>query len=230
MGWMDSLNEAARAGKKKLTEEQSEAITDDLIVMSSFGAATVTLLPIPLSDFMVVTPIQASMVTAIGRVWGRELTLEESKHVVLELAGVCGLSLVAQKGFATLTKILLPGLGGVLAAPWAFAVTYGMGRVATQYFRHRELTRTAMKTIFDQAVAEGKSAFSKDKFNEFRKKHGKGVEDFINTQKDGGGDEEEEAPAPKKKKKPAAKKKKPAVKKKASAPPEPDGGDEAAEA
>ena len=112
MGWMDSLNAAAKAaGKKKLTTAQAQEIAKDLVMMSSFGSAAVTLVPIPFSDFIAVTAVQASMVTAVGRVYGRELNTEEAKHLVLELASVCGAGLVAQKGFATLTKILLPEIG-----------------------------------------------------------------------------------------------------------------------
>jgi uncharacterized protein (DUF697 family) len=213
MGWMDSLNAAAKAAsKKKLNAGQSEEIGKDLVMMSSFGAAVVTLIPIPLSDFVAVTAVQASMVTAIGRVYGRELNKEEAKHLVLELASVCGAGLVAQKSFATLTKIFLPGLGGVLAAPWAFGITWGMGHVAMTYFANREVTKAVLKTVFTKAKAEAGSVFTKEKFDEFRKKHGSGVEEFI--RKEGKTDETEmddDAPAikpkPKRKKKPAAKKK-----------------------
>jgi len=222
MSWMDSLNAAVKdAGKKKMTPEQSQSIAEDLVTMSSFGAAAVTLVPIPFSDFVAVTAVQASMVTAVGRVFGRELTLEESKHLVLELASVCGAGLVAQKGFATLTKFLLPGLGGVLAAPWAFAVTWGMGHVAMHYFRHRELTRDVLKGVFDKAVKQAKGVFTKEKFDEFRKKHGAGVADFVRSQ----GDETGETEAPKKKKK--KKKKKAKLETPPPEPSEPSDDDEA---
>lgn len=218
MGWMDSLNAAAKAAqKKKLTGPQAEEIAKDLVMMSSFGSAAVTLVPIPFSDFVAVTAVQASMVTAIGRVYGRELNSEEAKHLVLELASVCGAGLVAQKGFATLTKIFLPGLGGVLAAPWAFGITWGMGHVAMTYFANREVTKAVLKTVFTKAKDEAGSVFTKEKFDEFRKKHGKGVEEFVREEVAEEGAEEEEAPAPK----PKPKKKKPAAKKKAAPPEEP---------
>ncbi len=205
MGWMDSLNAKARAAaKKKLNADQAAEIAKDLVMMSSFGSAVVTLIPIPLSDFVAVTAVQASMVTAIGRVYGRELNAEEAKHLVLELASVCGAGMIAQKGFATLTKIFLPGLGGVLAAPWAFGVTWGMGHVAMTYFSNREVTKAVLKTVFQQAKSEAGSVFTKEKFDEFRQKHGKGVEDFV---RDEAAPEEEAPPkaAPKKKKKVAKK-------------------------
>ncbi|MBS1149490.1 MAG: hypothetical protein H6Q89_1188 [Myxococcaceae bacterium] len=218
MGWMDSLNAAAKAAsKKKLNAAQSEEIAKDLVMMSSFGSALVTLVPIPLSDFVAVTAVQASMVTAIGRVYGRELNKEEAKHLVLELASVCGAGLVAQKSFATLTKIFLPGLGGVLAAPWAFGITWGMGHVAMTYFANREVTKAVLKGVFTKAKSEAGSVFTKEKFDEFRKKHGGGVEDFVRQEVSSDDDRGPAIkPKPKKKKKPAAKKK--------AAPPAADGG------
>lgn len=182
MGWLDSLNAAAKGKGKSLDDSERERMAADIVTMSSMGAAVVTLAPIPLSDFVVVTPVQASMVMAVGRIYGRELNLSESKHILVELGSVCGVGLLAQKGFATLSKLLLPGLGGVLAGPYAFAVTYAMGRVAMSYFRDKDATREALKRVYADAVAEGKKVFSKEKLDEFRKKRGAEVEDFARAE------------------------------------------------
>jgi uncharacterized protein (DUF697 family) len=198
---MDSLGSAAKPGKG-LGPEERRKISKDLVTMSSFGAAAATVVPIPGSDFIAVTAVQASMVVAVGRVFGRELTLAQAKDIVVELAAVCGLGLLAQKGFATITKILLPGLGGVLAAPYAFAVTYGMGNAAMTYFENQDFTKETIKRVYEEAVAEGKRIFSKETFDQFRKKKGPEVEDFAREQAGG------EAPAPKKKRSAGAKKKK----------------------
>jgi uncharacterized protein (DUF697 family) len=178
MSWLDSLKAATRGNPKSLPPEERVRIANDVVMMSSMGAAAVTYAPIPLTDFILVTPVQASMVMTVGRVYGRELDFEESKHILIELASVCGLSLLAQKGFATLSKIFLPGLGGILVGPYAFAVTYGMGRVAIRYFEDREHSRENLKKIFDDGLREAKSLFSIEKLNDFRKKWGKEVDDF----------------------------------------------------
>jgi uncharacterized protein (DUF697 family) len=180
MTWLDSLNAAAKGPKKTVSEAERRKIAQDLVMMSSMGAAAMTYAPIPLMDFVLVTPVQASMVMAVGRVYGRELNLDESKHILVELASVCGLGLLAQKGFATLTKILLPGFGGVLAGPYAFAVTYGMGHVAMSYFEDKDAKRDALKKVFHDAMADAKKIFSREKLDEFRKKRGQEVTDFVN--------------------------------------------------
>lgn len=199
MSWMDSLGSAAKPGKD-LDPEERRKISKDLVTMSSFGAAAATLVPIPGSDFFAVTAVQGSMVVAVGRVFGRELTMAQAKDIVLELAAVCGMGLLAQKGFATITKILLPGLGGVLAAPYAFAVTYGMGNAAMTYFENKDFTKETIKRVYDEAVAEGKRIFSKDTFDQFRKKKGAEVEEFARRQAGGEGDEKPRPSKPKKKK------------------------------
>src|SRR5262249_30155440 len=103
MSWMGSLGSVAKSGKD-LPAEERRRIAKDVVTMSSFGAAAVTVAPLPGSDFVLVTSMQASMVGALGRVFGRELSLSEAKDVLVELAAVCGMGLVAQKGFATLSK------------------------------------------------------------------------------------------------------------------------------
>jgi uncharacterized protein (DUF697 family) len=200
MTWMDSLGSAAKPGKD-LGPEERRRISKDLVTMSSFGSAAATLVPIPGSDFFAVTAVQGSMVVAVGRVFGRELTMAQAKDIVVELAAVCGMGLLAQKGFATITKILLPGLGGVLAAPYAFAVTYGMGHAAMTYFENKEFTKETIKRVYEEAVNEGKRIFSKGTFDQFRKKKGAEVEEFARQQAEGDGDEEPARAKPKPKKK-----------------------------
>jgi uncharacterized protein (DUF697 family) len=185
MAWMESLREAASGGSGKSPLER-EKVAADIVTMASMGSAAVTYAPIPLSDFVLVTPVQASMVMAVARVYGRELDFNESKHILLELASVCGLSLLAQKGFATLSKVLFPGLGGVLAGPYAFAVTYGMGRVSMRYFEDREHSRESLKHIFDEATKEAKGLFSSKRLEAWRNKWGKDVESFARSKADKG--------------------------------------------
>ncbi|HVE82533.1 MAG TPA: DUF697 domain-containing protein [Myxococcales bacterium] len=210
MSWMDSLGSAAKPGKN-LSSEERRRISGDLVNMSAMGAAAVTLAPIPvISDFALVTSVQGSMVAAVGRVYGRELTLAQAKDLLIELATVCGLGLIAQKGFATITKILLPGLGGFLAAPYAYAVTYGMGHASMTYFENKDYTKETIKRVYEEAVAEGRRIFSRETLNQFRKKKGAEVTDFAREQA-----EQEAAPrrkpAPRKKAAKAGAKKRPAT-------------------
>ncbi|MBS2029081.1 MAG: DUF697 domain-containing protein [Deltaproteobacteria bacterium] len=199
MGWLDTLKKAAQGpARHDLTPEQRKAAARDLVQMSSLAAGAVVLAPIPLVDFVAITPIQAAMVMAVGRVHGRVLNLKEAKSVLVELASVCGAGLLARQLFTTATKFLLPGLGGVLSAPYAFAVTWAMGQVATKYFEDPS-ARETLKQVFEDALAEGKRLFSREAVEEFRRKRGAEVDEFARDEA------EAEAPAAPKPAKKAAK-------------------------
>jgi len=177
MGWLESLDEAVKRDPSGLDPGERRKISEDLVMLSSLGAAAVTYVPVPLSDFFLVTPVQASMVMSVGRVHGRKIDLAEARRILLELAAVCGVGILAQKGFATLSKILLPGLGGLLAGPYAFAVTYGLGKVSIRYFESGGAAE-GLKAVFEEAVRDGRRLFSREKVAEFRKRRGQDVEEF----------------------------------------------------
>lgn len=211
MGWLDTLKKAAQGpARTDLSPQEKARAGRELVQMSSLAAAAVALAPLPFLDIVAITPIQAAMVMAVGRVHGRELDLKEAKNVLVELASVCGAGLLARQVFATASKFLLPGLGGVLNAPYAFAVTWAMGQVAIRYFDDPELARGKLKQIFDDALAEGRRLFSREAVEEFRRKKGAEVEHFAR---------EEAEPAPARRK--AAPRKKPAAKKAAPRRPAP---------
>src|SRR5690242_5554595 len=73
MGWFDTINAATKGVKKGMGDDERKKIAADIVLMSSFGAAAVTIAPIPGSDFFLTTPLQAAMVMAVGRVYGRTL-------------------------------------------------------------------------------------------------------------------------------------------------------------
>ena len=202
MGWLDTLKKAARGPSRQgLSVEEQKAASRELVQMSALAAGAITLAPLPFVDFVAITPVQAAMVMAVGRVHGRELDLTEAKSVLIELASVCGAGLLARQVFTTATKFLLPGLGGVLSAPYAFAVTWAMGQVATRYFEDPS-ARDKLKAVFEDALAEGKRLFSREAVEEFRRKRGPEVDAFA---------AEEAAPTAKpKKRKSAAATKRPA--------------------
>ena len=214
MGWLDTLKKAAQGpARHDLSPEERRTASRELVQMSSLAAGAVALAPLPFVDFVAITPIQAAMVMAVGRVHGRELDLKEAKSVLVELASVCGAGLLARQLFATASKFLLPGLGGVLNAPYAFAVTWAMGAVAIRYFEDPELARGKLKQVFDDALAEGRRIFSKEAVEEFRRKRGAEVEDFAREEA-----EAQPKAAAKKKRAPAKAARKPAKKKRPTRP------------
>jgi uncharacterized protein (DUF697 family) len=170
--------------------------------MCSYAAALVAISPIPMSDVVLMLPIQTGMVMTVGHIYGRKVTKASARDLILELGATAGLGLLARQGI----KALIPVFGALLTVAPAFAANWGMGRVAMEYFKNPGLSGEALKEVFRRAQSEGSSLFSKDAFDRFRKQHEKKVQDVAN---EAGQAEQAEAPAPKKKaaaKKAAAKK------------------------
>lgn len=169
MSWLDTLDEIRSADWTEASDESRERATRDVLLMSSYAsAATAALVPIPIAEMALMIPIQSTMVMTIGHVHGRTLSKAEAKRVVLELGAVAGVALAGRAAITALKKFVMPGLGGVLAAPATFALTFGLGKASVAYFTTPGVSRDELKSLFSDAVKEGKSMFSMEAFERFR--------------------------------------------------------------
>ncbi len=136
------------AAAKKLTEK------------CGYAAAAFTLTPIPGTEVVAVMPLHVGMVTGIGHIYGVELTRASSSKLVLRIGGTVGLSLVGSRIALTAAKTLLPGLGGLIGAPFMYASTLALGAVARAYFEHGErLDDEQMKSIYTQTAKRARQDF-----------------------------------------------------------------------
>lgn len=159
------------------TEKLSKAIeskfreTDDLrlsenarvqriVFLTSAVCAGIALQPLPFADILVHTPVQAYMAMKIGDIKGFPISKKQAEDILKELAGMVGLGLLAQHGIASLYRLGLPAVGGLMAAPLMFASTYAMGRIAEYYFDQRRAGRPILvdevKSIWTRALADGR--------------------------------------------------------------------------
>jgi uncharacterized protein (DUF697 family) len=99
------------------------------ILSFSVMAATIAAVPLPFATMPVLTALQASMVGALGQVYGQTLTPSQAGGVVSAIAG----GFLAQAIGRELIKFL-PGVGSVIAASWAAAYTWALGEGACVYF------------------------------------------------------------------------------------------------
>jgi len=141
----------------------NEERVNRLIERCGYGAAALTIIPIPGSEIIGVMPLHVGMVIGISNEYGKPLTRESAMELVTHIGATVGLSLVGSKIATTAGKILLPGLGGVIAAPFMYASTLGIGHVAKLYFEHGSLSDGAMKRAYDNAVKHAKSTFDPSK-------------------------------------------------------------------
>ncbi|NET36102.1 MAG: hypothetical protein F6K19_29425, partial [Cyanothece sp. SIO1E1] len=92
-------------------------------------AATLAAVPLPLATMPVLTALQVSMVSLLGKLYGQTLSPSQAGGVVSAIAG----GFVAQAVGRELIKFV-PGLGSVIAASWAAAYTWALGEGACVYF------------------------------------------------------------------------------------------------
>jgi uncharacterized protein (DUF697 family) len=99
------------------------------ILPFSIMAATLAAVPLPLATMPVLTALQVSMVSLLGRLYGQPLNLSQAGGVASAIAG----GFLAQLIGRELIKFV-PILGSVVAASWAGAYTWALGEGACVYF------------------------------------------------------------------------------------------------
>lgn len=194
MSWLDTLDDIRTRDFSKVSPENRDKAARDVINLCSYAAAVVSISPIPMSDLVLMLPIQTGMVMTVGHIYGRKVTKASARDLVLELGTTAGLGLLARQGI----KALIPIFGALLTVAPAFAANWAMGRVAMEYFKNPGLTGDNLKEVFQRAQNEGSSLFSKDAFDRFRKQNEKNVQAVAEEANEEEAAEEEEAPAPKK--------------------------------
>lgn len=135
-----------------------------LIERCGYAAAALTILPIPGSEVIGVMPLHVGMMIGIGEEYGKTLTRDSAVELISRIGATVGLSLVGSRLAMTAGKIILPGLGGLVAAPFMFASTYAIGTVARLYFASDgDLSDREMKRAYDREVKRAKSMFDPSK-------------------------------------------------------------------
>ncbi len=84
---------------------------------------------IPLADSAVLTPIQISMITAIGKIYGLQLT-----ETMCESVLATQLSSMAGKALAKVLIQWIPGVGNIINGMVAASITEGIGWLVVDSF------------------------------------------------------------------------------------------------
>jgi uncharacterized protein (DUF697 family) len=171
MSWLDTLSEVRDKDWSKAPDAERAAAAKEVVNICGYAAAATSVVPIPLADIVLLLPVHSVMVMTVGHCYGRKLSGAEAKRVVLELGSVAGLTFAGGAAINALRKLFLPAIGGLLAVPATFALTWGLGRVAIAYFENPSLSRDDLKKVFDDAIKEGKNSFSKEALEKFMRKN-----------------------------------------------------------
>jgi small GTP-binding protein len=136
----------------KLKEKRIRA----LIYSKAGVCAAVALVPIPVADILILTPIQMAMVATIGYFHGIEVTADRAA----ELMGVMGAGVGFREAARQLAK-LVPGYGLVVSASIAFAGTVALGEVANVWFSRRmKVDPQDLKELFTRTAAKAKHEYA----------------------------------------------------------------------
>lgn len=163
MGLIDTIGRITKGGFEGTTKVERDSAAREVITASSFASAGLVLQPLPGLEHGSIA-VQIAMVVGLSRVFGEELSHKRAKAVVLDIAAATGVNVVGRQALTTLAKIALPGLGGVLAAPAAFAVTWATGHAAMHYFQQgNKLDRDELKRIFEDEKQRARSHYAEDK-------------------------------------------------------------------
>lgn len=120
---------AEKASKEVLEQLDEEADQIITAAATSAGAAVFTN-PVPVSDFLILVPIQIGMVIKLGALYGETI----DKKSAVEIVTTLGAGVATRIIFQTVVS-WVPGVKNVLGPPVASAATYGIGKAAKKYFR-----------------------------------------------------------------------------------------------
>jgi uncharacterized protein (DUF697 family) len=197
MSWLDRLAEIRSRDWSEAEPDERRSKAREVIQISSYAAAAAAVVPVPMAELALLLPIHTAMVMTVGHVFGRPVSRTEAARVAVELGAIAGLTMAGTAALSALRKILLPGVGGVLAAPASFALTWGLGKASIEYFENPDWSRERLRVVFAEAMAEGRKLFSKERLDDFRARYGEGedvAEQARTSNVDSAG--EPEAPAP----------------------------------
>lgn len=100
-------------------------------------STTVGASPIPVSDILVLVPLQAALVIMIALLSGREIDIKTAKEFVISLGGVSATGFIcrtiAQQG-AKAVNLIAPTAGSALSATIAGGGTKAIGEAAIKYY------------------------------------------------------------------------------------------------
>lgn len=164
MSWLDTLEQVRTRDFGKASPQDREKAARDVVNICAYAVAVVSVSPIPFSDAVLMLPIQSAMVMTVGHIYGRRVDSAAAKDLVLELGAVAGVGFLARQGI----KALLPVLGALLTVPAAFAASWGMGRVAMEYFKNPGASKESLRGVYEAAKKEGSSKFSREELEKFR--------------------------------------------------------------
>lgn len=119
-------------------KDQLKELSSKVINLFSTVAGAVALSPVPISDIIILTPLQMLMISIIGGLSCREFSKDTAKEYLLatgaNIGAAFGFKMIAQQ-----VVKLVPGAGSLSSSAIAASGTYAIGKSAEAYFFSGEI-------------------------------------------------------------------------------------------
>ena len=161
---------------KNLLKIENEPGTDDqkadkVINLIAIVCAGVAVQPIPFADFFILTPIQIYMGSRLAKIYGWEISKEESEQIVKNVLGAIGMGVIAQHLAIGIYKFI-PFLGAITTIPIVYGLTSAIGGVIKKYIKCKidgtDFVPKEMNEFFTSIVNDSKQR-GKDLIDEVKK-------------------------------------------------------------
>ncbi len=140
---------------EQATQKERDEIVFTITQASAVTAAAVSIIPVPLIE----SPIQITLVRAIGQVYNQEL----DEKVVLEILSVIGGNVLLRQ----LIK-LIPYVGVIVNISRVYGTTWAIGAAAEYYFKHnREVEKEELLRVFNTVLKQK----TREKETDMRERH-----------------------------------------------------------
>lgn len=127
---------------EQATQKERDEIVFTITHASAVTSAVISIIPVPLIE----SPIQITMVRAIGQVYNQEL----DEKVVLEILSVIGGNVLLRQ----LMK-LIPYVGVIVNISRVYGTTWAIGAAAEYYFKHnREVEKEELLKVFKTVLKQ----------------------------------------------------------------------------
>lgn len=123
------------------------------IMVAANAAALASLSPIPWTDLPFLTAIQIGMTINLASLYGKPLSIDDSKNLIWRIGG----AIAIRQGARELLKII-PVVGSILNAAFAFSVTFALGKTLCWYFEKRDRpTNAELEQQFAKQLKEART-------------------------------------------------------------------------
>jgi len=142
MNYEETLQKLISGDFDDTTPEEREKVIEQIIHASALAASVLAISPVPFIE----TPLQVTMVRAIGKVYGYTL----DKKVIFEILSAIG-------GSVMLRQLIrfIPGVGTIANISKIYGTTWAMGVTADYYFRqNREVVKEELMRMFKMTQKE----------------------------------------------------------------------------